>query len=143
MATDIDSEVRQLIELAHDEAWEILVEYRDVLDELVLELMEKETLGKDELARIFGPVAKRPPHNTYEGFGRRAPSDKPPVMTPAELHAAVGAGRAGGNGSGPDGVPSPAPRPGSAPYAPGGNGNGPGGGRHASPEPDGWGGPKG
>ena len=75
--------------MAHDEAWEILNEYRDVLDDLVLELMEKETLGKDDLARIFAPVAKRPPHNTYAGFGRRAPSDKPPVMTPAEL-AAVG-----------------------------------------------------
>ena len=85
VATDIDSEVRQLIELAHDEAWEILVEYRDVLDDLVLELMEKETLGKDELARIFAPVAKRPPHNTYAGFGKRSPSDKPPVMTPSEL----------------------------------------------------------
>jgi hypothetical protein len=35
-----------LIEMAHDEAWEILNEYRDVLDDLVLELMEKETLGK-------------------------------------------------------------------------------------------------
>ncbi len=83
---------RQLIEMAHDEAWEILVEYRDVLDDLVLELMEKETLSKEDLARIFAPVAKRPPHNTYAGFGRRAPSDKPPVMTPAELHA-IGAGR--------------------------------------------------
>jgi cell division protease FtsH len=109
VATDIDSEVRQLIELAHDEAWEILVEYRDVLDDLVLELMEKETLGKDDLARIFAPVAKRPPHNTYAGFGRRSPSDKPPVMTPAELHA-VGAGR-GSNGSTRAGLPSPAPSP--------------------------------
>ena len=113
VATDIDSEVRQLIEMAHDEAWEILVEYRDVLDDLVLELMEKETLGKDDLARIFAPVAKRPPHNTYAGFGRRAPSDKPPVMTPSELHA-VGAGRGPGNGAAP-GMPSPGPRPAPAP----------------------------
>jgi cell division protease FtsH len=149
VATDIDSEVRQLIELAHDEAWEILVEYRDVLDDLVLELMEKETLSKEDLARIFAPVAKRPPHNTYAGFGRRAPSDKPPVMTPAELHAAVGAGRGGSNGSGHTG-PSPAPRPAPtpSPYGDpspyGGTGNGhPTGGRHASPEPDGWGGPQG
>jgi cell division protease FtsH len=144
VATDIDNEVRQLIELAHDEAWEILMEYRDVLDDLVLELMEKETLGKEDLARIFAPVAKRPPHNTYEGFGRRAPSDKPPVMTPAELHAAVGAGRAAANGSAASGVPSPAPRPAPTPssYGPSGYGNGAGG-RHASPEPDGWGGSQG
>jgi cell division protease FtsH len=137
VATDIDSEVRLLIELAHDEAWEILVEYREVLDELVLELMEKETLGKEELARIFAPVAKRPPHNTYSGFGKRSPSDKPPVMTPSELHA-VGAGRGRPNGSTPRGVPSPGPRPTPSPsaYGAGGNGSGHGtGGRHASPEP--------
>ena len=143
VATDIDSEVRMLIELAHDEAWEILVEYRDVLDELVLELMEKETLGKDELARIFQPVAKRPPHNTYEGFGKRAPSDKPPVMTPSELHE-VGAARGGANGSTPSGVPSPGPRPAPSP-SPARLGDGVGvGGRHASPEPHGqpgWGEP--
>jgi cell division protease FtsH len=110
VAADIDGEVRQLIEMAHDEAWEILVEYRDVLDDLVLELMERETLSKDDLARIFAPVAKRPPHNTYAGFGRRQPSDKPPVMTPAELHA-VGAGRGLPNGSGPRPAPAPVPGP--------------------------------
>ena len=44
IASTIDEEVRRLIESAHDEAWEILVDYRDVLDDLVLELMEKETL---------------------------------------------------------------------------------------------------
>ena len=130
VATDIDAEVRQLIEMAHDEAWEILNEYRDVLDDLVLELMEKETLSKDDLARIFAPVAKRPPHNTYAGFGRRAPSDKPPVMTPAELQA-VGAGRGPANGSVP-GMPSPGPRPAPVPYGTNGNGNGNGAGPHAT-----------
>ena len=44
IAADIDAEVRELIEAAHDEAWEILVQYRDVLDAMVLELVEKETL---------------------------------------------------------------------------------------------------
>jgi cell division protease FtsH len=103
IAGEIDLEVRNFIEAAHDEAWEILVEHRDVLDDLVLELMEKETLTKDDLARIFEPVPKRRPHNEFTGFGKRTPSDKPPVMTPQEL-AAVGAGR-GPNGS----VPSPYP----------------------------------
>jgi cell division protease FtsH len=142
VATDIDGEMRQLIEMAHDEAWEILVEHREVLDDLVLELMEKETLGKDDLARIFAPVGKRPPHNTYVGFGRRAPSDKPPVMTPAELHA-VGAGRGASNGSSPAGTPSPGPRATPASYPstghdypehPGGNGHRSGG-RHTAGEP--------
>ncbi len=85
IAADIDSEVRGLIESAHDEAWEILVEYRDVLDDLVLELMDRETVTKEEIVRIFARVHKRPPYNAFGGFGKRAPSDKPPVMTPAEV----------------------------------------------------------
>ena len=65
IAADIDAEVRDLIEGAHDEAWEILQQYRDVLDAMVLELVEKETLAKDDLERILAPVPKRPPHNTF------------------------------------------------------------------------------
>jgi cell division protease FtsH len=82
IAADIDTEVRDLIEAAHDEAWEILVQYRDALDEMVLELVEKETLSKEDLERILAPVRKRPPHNTFTGFGKRTPSDRPPVEIP-------------------------------------------------------------
>ena len=89
VAADIDVETRALIESAHDEAWEILVEYRDVLDDMVLELIEKETLSKADMARVASRVQKRAPHNTYT-FGKRTPSDKPPVLTPAEIAAANG-----------------------------------------------------
>jgi cell division protease FtsH len=82
IAADIDTEVRDMIEAAHDEAWEILVQYRDALDEMVLELVEKETLSKEDLERILAPVRKRPPHNTFTGFGKRTPSDRPPVEIP-------------------------------------------------------------
>ncbi len=85
VAAEIDSEVRQLIEIAHDEAYEILVEYRDVLDNMVIELMERETLSKEDMARLCARVVKRPPMAPYNGFGKRAPSDKPPIMTPTEL----------------------------------------------------------
>ncbi|GAA0263087.1 ATP-dependent zinc metalloprotease FtsH [Cryptosporangium japonicum] len=85
IAAEIDGEVRALIELAHDEAYEILSEYRDVLDAMVLELLEKETLSKDDMARICARVQKRPPMSPFNGFGKRAPSDKPPVMTAAEV----------------------------------------------------------
>ena len=44
VAHEIDEEVRKLIEAAHTEAWEILNTYRDVLDDLAFELLEKETL---------------------------------------------------------------------------------------------------
>jgi cell division protease FtsH len=92
VAADIDSEVRALIEAAHDEAWEILVEYRHVLDQLVLELIEKETLSKEDMARICEPVTKRPSLAPYSGFGKRTPSDQPPVLTPNERAAANGNG---------------------------------------------------
>jgi cell division protease FtsH len=98
VAADIDGEVRALIEAAHDEAWEILVEYRGVLDQLVLELMEKETLSKEDMARICAPVTKRPSLAPYNGFGKRTPSDQPPVLTPAEV-AANGHGHATGHGA--------------------------------------------
>jgi cell division protease FtsH len=86
VAAQIDSEVRALIESAHDEAWEILVEYRDVLDDLVLKLIDKETLTRDEVFEVFKPVKKRASRGTYVGVnGKRKPSSRPPVLTPAEL----------------------------------------------------------
>jgi cell division protease FtsH len=81
VAADIDSEVRALIELAHDEAWEILVEYRDVLDNIVEELMEKETISQADMARICARVVKRPPMAPYNGNGKRRRGDHPIVPT--------------------------------------------------------------
>jgi len=92
IAAEIDAEVRGLIELAHDEAWEILIEYRDVLDGIVLELIEKETITQADMARICARVIKRPPMAPYNGFGKRRPSDQPPVLTPAERAAQNGNG---------------------------------------------------
>jgi cell division protease FtsH len=119
IAAGIDGEVRDLIEGAHDEAWEILVQYRDALDAMVVELMEKETLNKDDLERILAPVRKRPPHNTFAGFGKRTPSDRPPVDIPMSLRKPSSNG--GSNGSSGEGssnggtpaqpgvIPSPTP----------------------------------
>ncbi len=83
VASMIDDEVRELIERAHDEAWEILVQYRDVLDDLVLKLLDKETLSKSDLAEIFKSVDKRPARQIV--MARKAPKNRPPVLTPAEL----------------------------------------------------------
>jgi cell division protease FtsH len=85
VAQAIDDEVRKLIEAAHTEAWEILTEYRDVLDTLAGELLEKETLHRAELEAIFGDVKKRPRLTMFDDFGGRVPSDKPPIKTPGEL----------------------------------------------------------
>ena len=51
VAGEIDDEVRRLIEAAHTEAWAILTEYRDVLDELATQLLERETLHRDDLTK--------------------------------------------------------------------------------------------
>ncbi|MCU7823383.1 ATP-dependent zinc metalloprotease FtsH [Kitasatospora sp. DSM 101779] len=81
----VDEEVKKLIENAHNEAWEILVENRDVLDNLVLELLEKETLNKEQIAEIFAPIVKRPARPAWTGSSRRTPSTRPPVQSPKEL----------------------------------------------------------
>jgi cell division protease FtsH len=102
IASAIDDEVRRLIESAHDEAWEILVQYRDVLDNLVLQLLEHETLSREQVLEIFSPVHKRPTRGSYTGYGKRLPSDRPPVLTPKELALTAasdgGIGQSLGNG---------------------------------------------
>ena len=50
VAAIIDEETKKLLANAHQEAFDILEENRDVLDALVLELMDKETLDKAEVA---------------------------------------------------------------------------------------------
>ena len=82
VAATIDEEVRGLIELAHDEAYEILDQYRDVLDQMVVELLEKETLTQEDLERIAKDVVKRPPMSPFNGSGKRRPSNRPPVEVP-------------------------------------------------------------
>jgi cell division protease FtsH len=90
VAALVDEEVKKLIENAHDEAWEILVDNRVILDRLVLELLEKETLDKAQIAAIFADVRMRPPRPAWTGSSRRIPSDVPPVRSPKELATANG-----------------------------------------------------
>ena len=88
----VDEEVRKLIEGAHDEAWHVINDNRDILDRLVLELLERETLGSTELAEIFASVVKRPHRPTWLSSESRLISDRPPVLTPAERAAMSGNG---------------------------------------------------
>ena len=86
----VDGEIRNLIENAHQEAYEILVANRDILDDLVEVLLEKETLLKDEIEMIFKKVrlvSKRP---AWTGSDSRKPSTQPPVaLSPAKPQAPV------------------------------------------------------
>ena len=80
IAAIIDEEVRELIDNAHQEAYEILVANREILDALVLELMEKETLEKEEVARVFAEVKARPARKPWTGSKERKPSKQPPII---------------------------------------------------------------
>ncbi|ACU85123.1 membrane protease FtsH catalytic subunit [Brachybacterium faecium DSM 4810] len=64
-ASLVDQEVRTLLDNALDEAWSVIVENRHVLDRLVEELLEKETLNERELAQIFRDVKKQPPREVW------------------------------------------------------------------------------
>jgi cell division protease FtsH len=59
VAFQIDEEIRALIDAAHDEALEILVENADVLDALAEKLLEVETVEGELLAEVFAPVRHR------------------------------------------------------------------------------------
>ncbi|WEV76743.1 ATP-dependent zinc metalloprotease FtsH [Janibacter cremeus] len=80
----VDQEVRRFIEAAHDEAWYALNDNREILDRLVLELLEHETLNAKELADLFADVRRRPVRPTWLSSEDRPISQIPPVLTPAE-----------------------------------------------------------
>lgn len=97
VAAVVDEEVRKLVDDAHDEAWHAVNDNRDILDRLVLDLLEKETLNAAELAEVFKDIRKRPVRPTWLSSEHRTISDVPPVLTPAE-EAALAA-RSNGSGA--------------------------------------------
>ena len=89
-AETIDEEVHKLVETAHTEAWTIINENRDILDELVRQLLVKETLNEKEMAEIFAPIKKAPKREVWLSNEHRPDSDKPPVEIPESLKRSVG-----------------------------------------------------
>ncbi len=85
VAAKVDSEIRKLIENAHQEAFDILVANRVTLDAMVLQLLEKETLNKEEIALIFAKVNSWPRRPSWTGSSTRIPSLQPPVAVPERL----------------------------------------------------------
>ncbi|MEB4614426.1 ATP-dependent zinc metalloprotease FtsH, partial [Leucobacter sp. M11] len=83
VAQQIDAEVRQILEQAHTEAYQLLNDNRDVLDRLTLELLEKETLDHNQLAEIFRDVKKLAPRPVWLSNAERPVSSRPPVEVPA------------------------------------------------------------
>ena len=82
IAGAVDQEIKELIENAHQEAFDILVDNRPILDQLVLALLDKETLGKEEIAEIFARVKGPKPRGAWTGSTTRKPSSLPPVEIP-------------------------------------------------------------
>ncbi len=103
VAAIVDEEINKLIATAHQEAFDILEANRDVLDSLVVELLEKETLDKAQIAAIFEPLRRRGVRPAWTGSDSRPPSNLPPVATPERVFV---------NSSSPGMAPTNQPVPG-------------------------------
>ncbi len=120
MAESVDKEVRELLEAAHDEAYEVLGRNRAVLDKLAAALLEHETLSQAELAPIFADVEKLPPRAQWLSSTNRPVSDLPPIEMPLPKAPIVDGVVDGGVSSGdtapskPKRAPARTPRPATA-----------------------------
>jgi cell division protease FtsH len=94
VAALVDSEIRSLIENAHQEAFDILGANRTILDEMVAQLLDRETLNKEEIAEIFKDVTTWPARPAWTGSPTRKPSMIPPIATRV-AHSHVEAEKAG------------------------------------------------
>ncbi|WP_157157421.1 ATP-dependent zinc metalloprotease FtsH [Diaminobutyricimonas sp. LJ205] len=84
IAETVDAEMRVLIDQAHDEAWQVINDNRDILDRLATELMEKETLDHLQLEEIFADVRKLPERPQWLSSDKRPVSDVPPITIAAK-----------------------------------------------------------
>jgi cell division protease FtsH len=109
IAGQVDEEVRKLIETAHQEAFDILVENRHVLDDLVTALLERETLNKQEVAEVFEPVRKRDRRPAWTGSATRKPSELGPVEMPEKVSPNGSSGAEEGITVGPEAATDSAP----------------------------------
>jgi cell division protease FtsH len=89
VAAVVDAEIRKLIETAHQEAYDILEANRTILDEMVIKLLEIETLNKEEIAQIFAKVRSWPNRPAWTGSETRTPSATPPVDIPERIITAT------------------------------------------------------
>jgi cell division protease FtsH len=99
VAAMIDDETKKFLAVAHQEAFDILEENRDVLDALVLALLDKETLDKAEVAEVFTALRRRPERPAWTGSPTRIPSTIPPVEIPEEIRRRAANGT---NGTAPE-----------------------------------------
>ena len=84
VAHQIDLEIRKILDAAHDEAYKAINVNRKVLDLMAKELMEKETLNPDDIAKIFKTVKKLPKRKPWLSKPTRPSSKKGPIAIPAK-----------------------------------------------------------
>jgi cell division protease FtsH len=92
IAERVDAEVRTLIEKAHDEAWQVVNDNRDILDRLARELLEKETLDHNQIAEIFKDVKKLPERPEWVSAENRVSPGIPPIAYPEPQTAPIDPG---------------------------------------------------
>jgi len=118
LAESVDSEVRKLIESAHDEAYEVLNTNRAILDKLAAALLEHETLDQTALVEIFAGVEKLPPRPQWLSSNKRPVSTLPPIEMPAPKapieEGVVDGGISSGETAKPKRAPARTPRPATA-----------------------------
>jgi cell division protease FtsH len=112
VAERVDTEVRALIEQAHDEAYQVISDNRDILDRLALSLLEEETLDHNQIAEIFTDVRKLPERPLWLSSNDRPVSDVPPIempkrVIPADAAASIdGSAEATASRGATDGAPA-------------------------------------
>jgi len=84
VAHQIDLEIRKILDTAHDEAYKALNVNRKALDVMAKELMEKETLNQDDIARIFKGIKKAPKRKPWLSKVSRPGSKKGPIAIPSK-----------------------------------------------------------
>ena len=85
ISSEIDLQVRDLLEKAHREAYDILRDNRDVLDDLAAKLLEKETLRRPDLEELFSDISPRERVEFFEEEQYFVADGRTPVKTPVEL----------------------------------------------------------
>jgi cell division protease FtsH len=91
IAETVDTETRALLEAAHDEAYQVINDNREILDNLAGLLLEKETLDANELLEIFKDVRKLPERPQWLSSDKRPVSDLPAIAVPAKAPVDEGA----------------------------------------------------
>jgi ATP-dependent Zn protease len=110
IAQQVDAQVRELLEQAHNEAFQVISDNRDVLDRLAGQLLEHETLDHNQLAEIFSDVRKLPERPQWLSSADRPVSDRPPIAVPRPK-APIDAGATdGGVSSEPESTPTRSPQ---------------------------------